>query len=416
MKLATSVESLLESKYLSFTRNQKFGLLISLYVAQGLPYGFFTQTLPVLLRSEGVDLKTIGYSSALTLPWAFKFLWAPAIDKYASRKLWILWSNLIAITCLMGMSFIELPFIINDGMMILFGGFFLMNLFTATQDIATDGLAVNFLSENERGIGNGIQVAGYRVGMILGGGLLLSWFTVLGWQYSLWILSAIFLLTTLPVLLLKEVKSNTLQQKLSLSEFVDFFKLPHLGLWLIIIIVYKFGDALGGNMVRPMLIDSGFSVKDIAIVLGITGFSAGLIGAVVGGFLVNKLGRFKSLLIFGIIQAFAVASWAVLSIESLALGDTTKPIIYILSTLEHFTGGLATAALFTVMMDHCRKQCAGSDYTIQACIVVAMTILASTLSGISASELGYLWHFIIAGILSLSVFPLIFKYKNYFIS
>jgi len=396
---------------LPFTRNQKFGLLISLYIAQGLPYGFFTQTLPVLLRSEGVDLKTIGYSSALTLPWAFKFLWAPAVDKYASRRLWILWSNLIAITCLMGMSFIELPFIINDGMMILFGGFFLMNLFTATQDISTDGLAVNFLSENERGIGNGIQVAGYRVGMILGGGLLLSWFTILGWQYSLWILSAIFLLTTLPVLFFKEVKSKVLQQKLTLSEFIAFFKLPHLGLWLIIIIIYKFGDALGGNMVRPLLIDSGFSVKDIAIVLGVTGFSAGLIGAIVGGLLVNKLGRFKSLLIFGIIQAFAVAAWGVL-----AFGYTAKPVIYILSTLEHFTGGLATAALFTAMMDHCRKHCAGSDYTIQACIVVAMTILASTLSGVSASELGYLWHFIIAGILSLMVFPMILKYRNHFVS
>ena len=229
--------------------------------------------------------------------------------------------------------------------------------------------------------------------------------------YSLWILSAIFLLTTLPVLFFKEVKSKVLQQKLTLSEFIAFFKLPHLGLWLIIIIIYKFGDALGGNMVRPLLIDSGFSVKDIAIVLGVTGFSAGLIGAIVGGLLVNKLGRFKSLLIFGIIQAFAVAAWGVL-----AFGYTAKPVIYILSTLEHFTGGLATAALFTAMMDHCRKHCAGSDYTIQACIVVAMTILASTLSGVSASELGYLWHFIIAGILSLMVFPMILKYRNHFVS
>lgn len=401
---------------LPISRNQKFGLLISLYIAQGLPYGFFTQTLPVLLRTEGVSLATIGFSSALTLPWALKFLWAPAVDKYGSRKIWIISSNLIAISCLLIMSFLELPFIVNDAIIILFGGFFLMNLFTATQDIATDGMAVNLLTQDERGIGNGIQVAGYRVGMILGGGLLLSWFTVLGWQYSLWILSAMFLITTLPVMFLKDVKSNTLQQKLTLSEFLAFFKLPHLGLWLLIIIIYKFGDALGGNMVRPLLIDSGFSVKDIAIVLGVTGFSAGLIGAVVGGLLVNKLGRFKSLLIFGIIQAFAVAGWGILSIESLSLSNAAKLLIYILSTLEHFTGGLATAALFTAMMDHCRKHCAGSDYTIQACIVVAMTILASTLSGVSATELGYLWHFMLAGILSLMAFPLILKYRTHFLS
>lgn len=400
-----------------FTRNQKFGLLISLYIAQGLPYGFFTQTLPVLLRVEGVDLKTIGFSSALALPWALKFLWAPAVDKFGSRKLWILWSNLIAIACLIVMSFLELPFIVNEAIVILFVGFFLMNLFTATQDIATDGLAVNFLAENERGIGNGIQVAGYRVGMILGGGLLLSWFTILGWQYSLWILSAIFFLTTLPVIFFNEKKYITEQENLTFSHFIAFFKLPHLGLWLVIILIYKFGDALGGAMVRPLLVDSGFSIKDIALILGIAGFSAGLLGAVVGGLLVNKLGRYRSLLLFAIIQAIAVSAWALLSIESLAsMKMIVKPLVYILSTLEHFTGGLATAALFTAMMDHCRKECAGSDYTIQACIVVTMTIFASSTSGISATELGYQMHFLIAGVLSLLVFPLVIKYKNHFVS
>jgi len=393
------------------TRNQKFGLLISLYIAQGLPYGFFTQTLPVLLRVEDVDLKTIGFSSVLALPWALKFLWAPAVDKFGSRKLWILWSNLIAISCLMAMSFIELPFIVNDAIIILFGGFFLMNLFTATQDIATDGMAINLLAEDERGIGNGIQVAAYRVGMIFGGGLLLSWFAVLGWQYSLWILSAIFLVTTLPVIFFKKNVHTINKNDLSFTDFIAFFKLPHLGLWLAIIVIYKFGDALGGAMVRPLLVDSGLSIKDIALILGVAGFSAGLLGAVVGGLLVNKLGRFKALLIFGIIQAFAVAAWAILP-----MGVVSKPVIYLLSALEHFTGGLATAALFTAMMDHSRIQCAGSDYTIQACIVVTMTILASTLSGISATEMGYQWHFIVAGFLSLLVFPLVIRYRKQFVS
>jgi PAT family beta-lactamase induction signal transducer AmpG len=397
------------------TRNQKFGLLISLYVAQGLPYGFFTQTLPVLLRSEGVDLKTIGFGMTLVLPWALKFLWAPALDKYASRKVWILSSNLIAIVCLMLMSFIDLGYLVNQGIMVLFAGFFLMNLFTATQDIATDGLAVNYLAKNERGIGNGIQVAGYRVGMILGGGLLLSWFTVLGWKYSLWLLSLIYLMATLPTLFFKEEQKKTDQQQLKLTDFFAFFKLPHLGLWLLIIITYKFGDAFSGAMVRPLLIDEGLSVKDIALILGITGFTAGLFGAIIGGLFINKIGRFNSLVIFGLIQTLAVASWAIIPTELVDISASGKWIIYGISTLEHFSGGLATAALFTIMMDHCRKKCAGSDYTIQSCIVVTMSIIASALSGISASNLGYEWHFIIAGLLSLIAFPLIFKYKHNFL-
>jgi len=393
------------------TRNQKFGLLISLYVAQGLPYGFFTQTLPVLLRVEGVDLKTIGFGTILVLPWALKFLWAPAVDKFASRKTWILSSNIIAIVCLVLMSFIELSWLVGEGLMILFAGFLLMNLFTATQDIATDGLAVNYLTESERGIGNGIQVAGYRVGMILGGGLLLSWFTILGWQYSLWALSLIFFISTLPAMFFKEKNAHIEQEELGFSDFAAFFKLPYLGSWLLIIVVYKFGDAFSGTMVRPLLIDYGLSIQDIALVLGITGFTAGLLGALVGGLLVNKLGRFKSLVIFGLIQAFAVTAWAIIP-----LGSLDKSVIYAISTLEHFSGGLATAALFTVMMDHCRKQCAGSDYTIQSCIVVTMNIIASALSGISASSFGYEWHFVIAGIMSLLAFPLIFSYRRHFVS
>ncbi len=397
------------------TRNQKFGLLISLYIAQGLPYGFFTQTLPVLLRSEGVDLKTIGFGMTLVLPWALKFLWAPALDKFATRKFWILSSNLIAIVCLIFMSFIDLGYLVNQGIMLLFAGFFLMNLFTATQDIATDGLAVNYLSQSERGIGNGIQVAGYRVGMILGGGLLLSWFTVLGWKNSLWLLSAIYLLATLPTLFFKEEKSTVNKEHLKLSDFFAFFKLPHLSLWLLIIITYKFGDAFSGTMVRPLLIDQGLSIKDIALILGITGFTAGLFGALVGGLMINKIGRFNALLFFGLIQTVAVASWAIIPSGFIDVSTGGQWIIYAISTLEHFSGGLATAALFTIMMDHCRKECAGSDYTIQSCIVVTMNIIASALSGVSASSLGYEWHFIIAGLLSLMAFPLIFKYKKHFL-
>ena len=155
------------------TRNQKFGLLASLYIAQGLPFGFFMQSLPTLLRKEGANLETIGFGVILALPWAFKFLWAPALDKFATRKFWIVTANLLAVTCMLGLSIMDLSQLVNERVFILFGGFFLMNLFSSTQDIATDGLAVNQLKENERGIGNGIQVAGYRTGMIIGGGMLL---------------------------------------------------------------------------------------------------------------------------------------------------------------------------------------------------------------------------------------------------
>jgi MFS family permease len=385
---------------------QKFGLLSSLYIAQGLPFGFFTQSLPVLLRKEGMALETIGFSAVLVLPWALKFLWAPVLDKWGSRRTWIISANLLAVLSMLLLSFMPLEDLVADGLVILFGSFLLMNVFSATQDIATDSLAVNLLSKSERGIGIGIQVAGYRVGMILGGGLLLAWFTVLGWQYSMWILAAILLFATVPALFIHERDNHQEQEELGLKDFFNFVKLPNIGLWLAIILTYKFGDHFSSTMVRPLLIDQGLGVKDIALILGTVGFTAGLIGALVGGWLVNVLGRFGALLLFGLIQMIAVGAWALVPI-----GFESIELIYVLSTVEHFAGGLATAALFTVMMDHCRLACAGSDFTIQACLVVLASMIAAALSGLSASHFGYEVHFLLAGVFVFVSLPLIVRYR-----
>lgn len=393
---------------------KSYGLLACLYIAQGLPYGFFMQALPALLRTEGMSLEAIGFSVVLVLPWALKFLWAPFLDKWGHRKFWIIGANLCAVLSMLWMSMFELSYLVSSGMTMLFVGFFLMNLFTATQDIATDGLAVNRLTEEQRGIGNGIQVAGYRVGMILAGGALLAWFTVIGWQYSMWILATLMLLFTLPAIFMDDIDNteahDKAQKNLQIKDFFAFFKLPNMGIWLLIILTYKFGDYFAGTMVKPMLVDIGLDMEDIAIMVGTVGFFAGLLGAMVGGFLVTVFGRFHALMMFCCLQAFSAFSWFVVP-----LGLQDMVLLYGLSFIEYFTGGLATAALFTVMMDNCRPECAGSDYTIQSCMVVLMNMVSASLSGVAASNLGYELHFAISGVLSLAAVPLIIKYRHHFI-
>ncbi|MEM7181430.1 MAG: MFS transporter [Spirochaetota bacterium] len=388
------------------TRVQKFALLSCLYIAQGLPFGFFTQSLPTLLRNQGMSLEVIGFSSVLALPWAFKFLWAPILDIWGMRKVWILVMNLLAVSTILLLSNLSLQVLANDAF-VLFAGFFLLNLFSATQDIAADGIAVNQLEEDERGFGNGIQVAGYRVGMILGGGLLLAWFSQIGWQYSLWILALLLLFTTLPVFFFQEKAYHAKEEKLRFQDFVAFIKIPGMGIWSLVVITYKFGEHFGGAMIRPLLVDEGLGIEDIALVLGSVGFATGLLGALVGGWSVAILGRYKALFGFGILQALAIAAWALIP-----MGFTSITMLYALSALEHFTGGLATSVLFTIMMDHCRKEYAGSDYTIQACLVVLMNMLAAILSGVSANSFGYEFHFLLAGGLGVVSLPLIFCYRN----
>ena len=181
----------------------KWFALISLYLVQGLPHGFFGQAMPVLLREQGVDLKSIGLMSLVALPWALKFIWAPVLDRVSIipgeyRRSWILAMNHTAVLVLIALSFVPLPWLTSDGVLALALVLMAVNLLTATQDIATDAVAVENLKPAERGLGNGIQVGGYRVGMVLAGGVLLSFFNHLGWQFSLLSVAALMFVGSLP--------------------------------------------------------------------------------------------------------------------------------------------------------------------------------------------------------------------------
>jgi hypothetical protein len=201
----------------------KLGLLGALYFTQGLPFGFFTQALPVLLRKEGLSLREIGLTSLLALPWALKFLWAPLIDRYSLPVLgrfnsWIVPLQLgsITILCALGLQGTL------SHVRFLMAAFLLLNLIAATQDIATDGLAVEMLAERERGLANGLQVAGYRVGMIVGGGALLVLYDRLGSSGTFLAMAA---LTTLaPYSVLAELPEE-LRARMRLIHYQDGFAL-----------------------------------------------------------------------------------------------------------------------------------------------------------------------------------------------
>lgn len=371
----------------------KLGLLGSLYLSQGLPFGFFTQALPVLLRERGLSLPAIGLSSLLALPWALKFLWAPLIDRCGRRKSWIVPLQVAAALLSAALAFADTARAIGW----LLAGVLLTNLVAATQDVATDGLAVELLSESERGLGNGLQVAGYRVGMIVGGGALLVAFARSGWRATFLAMAALLLVATLPVLFHRERARDVaaaVQPRLGLSAWLALAR--HFGPWLWVLLTFKTGDALGTGMLRPFLVDSGLGLDDIGVLLGTLGFSAGLFGALVGGWAVGRLGRRRALLAFGLVQTCAVALYALP-----AAGPRAFALVSVVATVEHFTGGMATAALFTLMMDRARPGREGTDYTFQASAVVLATGGGAALSGWVAQAVGYFWHFVIAGLLSL---------------
>ncbi|HVK62686.1 MAG TPA: MFS transporter [Bdellovibrionales bacterium] len=389
-------------------RSSKAVLLTSLYLAQGLPYGFFTQAVPVLLRKAELSLPIIGLANLLTLPWALKFLWAPAMDRFefrgfGLRRSWLIPLQIACIVLygtLASLSFTE-------NLSLVFIAFLITNLLSASQDIATDGLAVDILDQSERGWANGIQVAAYRIGMIVGGGALLAVYDQIGWNGSMLAMAAITLMCTWPVWAYREPPRTQkpptigLNVKRGLREALHFFSKPGAWHWAVVLLLYKFGHASATSMLRPWLVDRGYGLTDIGWILGTGGFVAGFLGAVVGGWFSSRFAnqRMKLLVIFSAVQLLAVSSylWPLLTEHSVFK-------VLVSASLDHFSSGLATVTLFACMMDACSKERAASDYTVQACLVVISQTTAALSAGFLADAFGYSIQFLCASAMGILAF------------
>jgi PAT family beta-lactamase induction signal transducer AmpG len=376
------------------TASRKLVLLGSLYLAQGLPYGFFTQALPVLLRKQGLALPLIGLANLLMIPWALKFLWAPILDnvrapRLGKRRAAIIPLQLACAAVLAGLALAASP----SAVWPLCIGVLLVNFCAATQDIATDGLAVEILEASERGLGNGLQVGGYRVGMVIGGGAMLWVFGKAGWTVAFLAMAGALLVTTLPIVLHRERSTPPSDAKAG-HALRDAFARPGFGAWVVVLATYKTGEWFAQGMLRTFLTDAGQTIDQLGVMLGIVGFSAGLTGALAGGALTSKLGRRRALILFSILQTLALGSIVI------AVLVPTVPVFYAVAVAEHLTSGMATAALFTAMMDFSRPTHAGTDFTVQASIVVIATGAATLTSGVSAHALGYAGHFAVCAALS----------------
>lgn len=366
----------------------------ALYLAQGLPYGFFQQALPVLMRDRGFSLEQIGFASLLALPWALKFLWAPLVDRFYWPRLGRRRSWLLPLQVLMGLSLLGMAWLPPErSFAAVLVGVLWINFLCATQDIPADGLAVEVIPAESRGLGNGVQVGGYRLGMILSGGALLSWYARLGWAWSFVGMGLLVLATALPTAMAREPARAPAPSAKAPAR--HFLRVP--GAWGVIglLVVYKFGEHFATGMLRPFLRDQKLSLDELGLLLGTAGSLCGLLGAFLGGVTIDRLGRRRALLLCGLLQAGAVLGYAWLASGALSWGA-----LYAVVGLEHLCGGMATAALFACMMDFCRPGHEGADYTTQASAVVIASGLAASVSGLSAGRLGYQGHFVLAAILA----------------
>lgn len=364
-------------------RTHKLSLLIALYLAQGLPYGFFTQALPVLLREAGYSLKAISAMSVLYLPWALKFLWAPYLDHRGTRKQWLLLWQISSV----GVALLLTQLDLEHGYVVVLAAAFVFNIIAASQDIVTDGLAIRILDSQERGLANGMQVGAYRVGMIFGGGLLLWIFAKTSWSTMFFCMAVLLALTILPVISMTDAPPAAGPPPHLRELLVGWARrmlMPGMFAFAGLIFCYRFGDAMVSNILGPFLKDSGLTKEAIALMKGTVGSVTSLAGALIGGWFMFRVSRRNALLITGLAQA---ATFVLYIVAALGVGGVQ--LLWVATILEGVIGTTATVALFTLMMDAADPEHAGTDYTLFASFFVLVNAVGAFCSSAIADAAGY---------------------------
>lgn len=350
---------------------RRLGLLTALYFVQGMPFGFQAIALPVYLRSQGVSIVALGFLHLLALPWMFKALWAPLVDRYGSarvgrRKSWILPLQVaLATTCAVA-SFVPA----QGALHVLLALMFLMNLFAATQDIAVDGLAADSLSAQELGLGNTAQVAGYKLGMITGGGLLVWASQYIGWQ-GLFLAMAALCLAVFAVTAFaresapQERSSERTSWREVLAQIQEALQLPGTGWLLLFIGTYKLGETLSDVLYKLFLVDAGIRPEQIGLWVGTWGTATSLLGSLVGGLLATRMPLLGALTLTATLRLFPlIGRWW------LATKGVTDAGVISVTMAEEFFGGALTTVMFAFMMSRVDRRISATHYTLMASIEV----------------------------------------------
>ncbi|QQN40100.1 MFS transporter [Acinetobacter sp. CS-2] len=403
-------------------------LLFSLYWAQGLPVGFMTHALPVILRTQGVSLAQIGGFGLLMLPWSIKIFWAPWVDRFGHAafghyRSWIIPTQLLSVVVLTGLSFLPIQALNQpEYLLAFFVALLSMNLVGATQDIATDGLAVNMLNNQQQHWGNTFQVIGSRLGFIVGGGAILWALDWLDWQSTFLILAGLVLLNTLPILWLKE--PQRLKHMLSSTEagtfrwqkikdyLAYFYREQNVAAWLAVLITFKIADGLAGPLLKPLMVDLGLTFSQIGIYVTMFGAVAALIGAGLAGFSLKYVSREHALLGFSILKIFTLAAYAWLAVQYEAQRFIDVWIIYLINAAEDMISAMLLVVMLTLVMQYSRKHLAGTDFTFQVALMATVSGGLYSLSGILGDLLGYASYLSLITVLALLCIVPILRWKN----
>ena len=368
--------------------------------ASGLPLLLTGSVLQAWMKDEGVDLGTIGLFALVGLPYTLKFLWAPLMDRFTPnglgrRRGWLLIFQLLLIASLVLLS-LSSP--ATDAWWLAVAAL-LVTFFSASQDIVIDAYRREALADDEQGLGASLYVNGYRVGMLLasGGGLILADHISFAQVYQL---MAVFMLVGVVTTLFApepppaEGVPSTLREAV-VQPFVEYFLRRDAVLILAFILLYKIGDTMASHMTTPFYLDIGFSKTQIGTVVKLFGFWATIAGGLIGGVLIMRLGIFRALWVFGILQGVSTAGFAVLA----QIGPSVAGLAAVIS-FENLSGGMGTAAYIAYMASLTNKKFTATQYALLSSLMGVPRVIAAAPTGFLADFMGWSAFFILCALIA----------------
>lgn len=378
--------------------------LLVLGFASGLPLALTGGTLQAWATVQNVSLQSIGFLTLIGTAYTIKFLWAPIVDRYAfpflgRRRSWILVTQLLLAGCIAAMGLFE-P---GSGLAMLALLAVLVAFLSATQDIAFDAYSTDVLRKPERAAGAALKVLGYRLAMIVSGGLALiladQW---LGWNNMYFFMGGLMAVCALATLLAPEpehVAQAPRSLKLAVVEpLFEFFSRKGALTLLLLIVLYKLGDAFAGALSTTFLLrGAGFTVSEVGTINKVFGLAATIIGALAGGAIMAKLGLYRSLMIFGLLQAVSNFGYWVL-----AVSPPSVPFMALVVAAENLCGGLGTAAFVALLMGLCQQQFSATQFALLSALsAVGRTYLAGPFTPPLVESLGWPTFFVLTVLIAI---------------
>ncbi len=391
--------------------NRRMLICIFTGFTSGLPLYILISLLPAWLRSEGVDLKSIGLFALIGLPFTWKFLWAPLFDRYAPplgrRRGWLLITQVALL--------LSIPVFgsLNPQLNLWTIAYLatVVAFFSASQDIVLDAYRRELLPDVELGLGNAVHVTAYKIAGLVPGSLSLILADYLPWN-TVFLVTALFMLPGLAMTLLvsepqlKQGAPRTLRQAVvePFHEFITRNGWKSAGLILAFIFFYKLGDSMATALATPFYLDMGFSKTEIGLVAKNAGLWPSVIGGLLGGVWMVRLGINRALWIFGVVQMVAILGFAWLAV----VGHSLFWLAIVIG-VEAFGVGLGTAAFVAYIAHTTHPLYTATQFALFTSLAAVPRTFANAATGWLVESMGWVMFFLFCFAIALPGMLLLIK-------